>query len=154
MMQKLIGPALVVALLSGLGIGAQAALNNTIGKITGATLTGLLVNFLGGAAAGLFLAVVYLRQGSTAFSSIQASTLGIIVMSGLLGIGIITGVAYALPKIGVAAGLSAIIAAQMVVALVVDTLGLMGGRPIPLSWYRIVGIGLLALGTWAMLPKE
>ena len=152
-MQKLFGPALLIALLSGLAIGTQASLNSTIGKITGATLTGLLVNFLGGLAAGLFLAVVYLRQGTAAFSSIHVSTLGIIIASGLLGIGIITGVAYALPKTGVAAGLSAIIAAQMVVALVVDTLGLAGGRPIPLDWARIIGIGLLALGMWAILPK-
>lgn len=153
-MIKSIGPALIIAILSGLAIGTQAAFNSAIGKITGATLTGLLVNFLGGAAAGLFLAVIYLRQGSAAFSSIQPSTLGIIVVSGLLGIGIITGVAYALPKTGIAAGLSAIIAAQMVVALVVDTLGLLGGRPIQLSWARIIGIGLLALGTWTILPKE
>ena len=153
-MQKFIGPALVIALLSGLAIGTQSSLNSAAGKITGATLTGLLVNFLGGIAAGLLLAAVYFRQGNAVFSNIQASTLGIIVMSGLLGVGIITGIAYALPKIGVAAGLAAIIAGQMVVALVVDTLGLTGGQPIPLNWSRIVGIVLLALGTWAILPKK
>jgi len=48
-MQKLILAALVVALLGGLAIGAQASLNSAAGKIMGATLTGLLVNFLGGA---------------------------------------------------------------------------------------------------------
>ena len=153
-MQKFIAPALVIALLSGLAIGTQSSLNSAAGKITGATLTGLLVNFLGGIAAGLLLAVVYFRQGNAVFSSIQVSTLVIIVISGLLGVGIITGIAYALPQIGVAAGLAAIIAGQMVVALVVDTLGLTGGQPIPLNWSRIGGIVLLALGTWAILPKK
>jgi len=79
--------------------------------------------------------------------------LGIIVVSGLLGIGIIAGIAYALPKIGIAAGLSTIIAGQMAVAVLVDTFGLAGGQPIPLNWARIGGLGLLALGTWAILPK-
>ena len=51
-MQKSIWIALVVAVLSGLAIGVQAALNSAAGKIVGATLTGLLVNFTGGAAAG------------------------------------------------------------------------------------------------------
>ncbi len=78
----------------------------------------------------------------------------VIVISGLLGIGIITGVAYALPKIGVAAGLSAIIAGQMVVALIVDTFGLTGAKPIPISISRMIGILLLAVATWALLPKK
>ena len=70
-----------------------------------------------------------------------------------MGIVIITGIAYALPRIGVAAGLSTIIASQMVVAVLVDTFGLAGGQPIPLDWARIGGLGLLALGTWLILPK-
>ena len=146
-MQKSILPALIVALLSGLAIGAQSSFNSAAGKITGATLTGLLVNFLGGAAAGILLVAIYVRQGNATFSAIQAPMLGIIVVSGLLGIGIIAGIAYALPKIGIAAGLSTIIAGQMVVAVLVDTFGLAGGQPIPLNWARIGGLGLLALGT-------
>ena len=152
-MQKSIGIALAVAVLSGLAIGVQAALNSAAGKIVGATLTGLLVNFTGGAAAGVILAVMYLRLGNGGFSNLNPTSLGIIFASGLLGIGIITGVAYAFPKTGVAAGSAAIIASQMVVAVTVDTLGLMGGQPIPLSWMRIAGLGLLALGTWAILPR-
>jgi transporter family-2 protein len=152
-MQKSILPALIVALFSGLAIGAQSSLTTAAGKITGATMTGLLVNFFGGAAAGLLLVVIYVRQGKATFSAIQAPTLGIVVISGLIGIGIIAGVAYALPKIGIAAGLATIIAGQMAVAVLVDTFGLAGGQPIPLNWARIGGLGLLALGTWAILPK-
>jgi bacterial/archaeal transporter family-2 protein len=152
-MQKSIGIALVVTVLSGLAIGVQAALNSVAGKMVGATLTGLLVNFTGGAAAGVILAVMYLRLGNGGFSNLNPTSLGIIFISGLLGIGIITGVAYAFPKTGVAAGSAAIIASQMVVAVTVDTLGLTGGQPIPLSWMRIAGLGLLALGTWAILPR-
>jgi uncharacterized membrane protein YdcZ (DUF606 family) len=77
-----------------------------------------------------------------------------IIVSGLLGIGIIAGVAYALPKIGVAAGVSTLFAGQMAVAVVVDTFGLTGAEPIPLKWSRIGGLVLLALGTWALLPRK
>jgi len=152
-MQKSMWIALAVAVLSGLAIGVQATLNSAAGKIVGATLTGLLVNFTGGAAAGVILAVMYLRLGNGGFSNLNPTSLGIIFASGLLGIGIITGVAYAFPKTGIAAGSAAIIASQMVVAVTVDTLGLTGGQPIPLSWTRIAGLGLLALGTWAILPR-
>jgi transporter family-2 protein len=153
MMQKSIGIALVVAVLSGLAIGTQSALSSTAGKMVGATLTGLLVNFSGGAIAGVVLAAIYLRQGNAGFAGLNPTSMGILAISGLLGIGIITGVAYAFPKIGIAAGSAAIIASQMVVAVTVDTLGLTGGQPIPLSWMRMAGLGLLALGTWAILPR-
>jgi transporter family-2 protein len=152
-MQKTMWIALGVAVLSGLAIGVQATLNSAAGKIVGASLTGLLVNFSGGAVAGVILAAIYLRQGNAGFASLNPTSMGIITISGLLGIGIITGVAYAFPKTGIAAGSAAIIASQMVVAVAVDTLGLTGGQPIPLSWTRIAGLGLLALGTWAILPR-
>lgn len=153
-MPKTFWTAVVVALLSGAAIGAQSSLNTAAGKLSGPILTGLLVNFLGGAAAGLILTFLYVRQGSGAFAAAQPATLGLMLISGLLGIGIIAGIAYALPQIGLAAGLSTIIAGQMVVAIVVDTFGLAGGQPIPLNWSRLAGLALLALGTWAILPKE
>ena len=152
-MQKSILPAFIIALLSGLAIGAQSSFTSAAGKVTGAVLTGLLVNFIGGSAAGLLLIVVYARQGKTVFSAIQPPTLGIIAISGLIGLGIVSGVAYALPKIGIAAGLSTIIAGQMTVAILVDTFGITGGESIPLDWSRIGGLVLLALGTWAILPR-
>jgi transporter family-2 protein len=152
-MQRLILTSLIVALFSGLAIGVQSTLISVAGKNTGAMLTGLLVNALAGLASGLILFVVYFRQGNTTFSAIQAPTLGAIVVAGLLGIGIISGIAYALSKIGVAAGLSMIITGQMAMGVLVDTFGLADGQPIPLNWIRIGGLVLLALGTWFIVPK-
>lgn len=146
--------AIFIAILSGLAIGVQSSLNSAAGKMTGAVITGLLVNFSGGMASALLLLIIFIRQRDIEFLNIRPTIWVVIVISGLLGIGIITGVAYALPKIGVAAGLSAIIAGQMVVALIVDTFGLTGAKPIPISLSRIIGIVLLALGTWALLPKK
>ena len=152
-MQRLILTSLIVALFSGLAIGVQSTLISVAGKNTGAMLTGLLVNALAGLAAGLILFVVYFRQGNTIFSAIQAPTLGVIAVAGLLGIGIIAGIAYVLPKIGVAAGLSMIITGQMAMGVLVDTYGLTDGEPIPLNWARVGGLVLLALGTWFIVPK-
>jgi transporter family-2 protein len=152
-MQKLLVPSIIVALICGLAIGLQTSLNSAAGRNVGAILTGLLVNFMGGVISGLILIVIFARQGRTAFAAIQAPTLGMVTAAGLLGILIIAGVAFALPKIGVAAGISTIIAGQMSVAVVVDTFGLAGGDPIPFNAWRIVGLGLLAMGTWAILHR-
>jgi transporter family-2 protein len=152
-MQKSFLIAIFAALISGIAIGTQSSFTSTAGKVTGPILAGLLINFAAGASAGLFLFVVYIRKGNVPFSAIQAPTWGIILISGLLGIGVITGIAYSLPKIGIAAGLSTIFAGQMTVAVLVDTFGLTGGEPIPLNLSRIGGLALLALGTWFILPK-
>ncbi|MDH5607381.1 MAG: DMT family transporter, partial [Anaerolineae bacterium] len=88
------------------------------------------------------------------FMGIQLQTFWMVLGAGLLGIGIISGIAFALPKVGIAAGLSAIIAGQMAMAVFVDTFALAGGDPIPLNFSRLGGLLFLALGTWAILPKE
>lgn len=152
-MQKSVLIALAVATLSGLAIGVQSSLNSAAGKIVGATLTGLLVNLAAGIFASLILAVLYFRQGGFSFSMLQMPTFGIITAAGILGVGVITGIAFSLPKIGIAAGLSAIITGQMAIAIIIDTFGLTGGETIPLNWTRIGGLGLLALGAWAILPR-
>ena len=153
-MQRIILTSLIVALFSGLAIGVQSTLISMAGRNTGAMLTGILVNVAAGLAAGLLLIVVYLRPGNPSLPAIQAPTFGVIAVAGLLGIGIIGGIAYALPKLGVAAGLSMIITGQMAMGVLIDTLGLADGEPIPLNWARIGGIVLLALGTWFIVPKN
>jgi transporter family-2 protein len=153
-MQRIILTSLIVALFSGLAIGVQSTLISMAGRNTGAMLTGILVNVAAGLAAGLLLIVVYLRPGNPSLLAIQAPTFGVIAVAGLLGIGIIGGIAYALPKLGVAAGLSMIITGQMAMGVLIDTLGLADGEPIPLNWARIGGIVLLALGTWFIVPKN
>jgi transporter family-2 protein len=153
-MQKSLIVALLVALASGLAIGSQSSLTNASGRLAGATLTGLLINFLGGLSAGAVLLAITLRQGPGFLSGLRGPTLAIIFIAGLLGIGIITGVAYSLPKVGVAAGLSALIAGQMTVGVLVDSFGLIDGQPIPLNLSRVAGLALLALAVWALLPKK
>ena len=152
-MQKSILAALVVALFSGLAVGVQSSFINVAGKNTGAILTGLLVNIFAGIAAGLLVVIVYAQPGNSALSTIQAQTWGVMLVAGLLGIGVIAGIAYSLPKTGVAAGLSMIITGQMIVGVLVDmfVLKILISLPVIMNWTG--GLGLLALGTWAIVPK-
>jgi bacterial/archaeal transporter family-2 protein len=131
----------------------QSSLISAAGKKIGTTLTGLLVNAFAGIGAGLLLVVVSVRSGDYTFPAVQASVVGLMAVAGLLGIGVFLGIAYALPKFGVAAGLSMIITGQMMVGVVVDIFGLADGQPIPLNWVRIGGLCLLALGTWVIVLK-
>jgi transporter family-2 protein len=87
-------------------------------------------------------------QGLTASSAV------IVIAAGALGVAIIAGAAYALPRIGIAAGLATIILGQMAIALLVDTFGWGGAPPAPLRLERLAGLGLLLIGTWLILPRQ
>jgi transporter family-2 protein len=78
----------------------------------------------------------------------------VVIAAGALGLLIIAGAAYALPRIGIAAGLATIILGQMVVALLVDTFGWGGAPPLPLRIERLAGLVMLLIGTWLVLPRQ
>ena len=152
-MQEKMIVALVVAAGSGIAIGLQATLNNWAGRLVGPTGTGLLVNFVGGLIAGVFLLLLLPGHDVLKRGALNGVAPFILLASGTIGIAIITGIAYSLPRIGIAAGLSAIILGQMLIAVVVDSLGWGGAGPIPLSVARIAGLVLLLFGTWLLLYR-
>jgi transporter family-2 protein len=78
----------------------------------------------------------------------------VVIAAGALGLVIIAGAAYALPRVGIAAGLATIIFGQMIVALFVDTFGWGGAPPLPLQLERIAGVAMLLVGTWLVLPRQ
>jgi transporter family-2 protein len=143
-----------VAVLSGLAIGLQVTLNGLTGRLIGARNTGLLVNASGGLIALLLILVLALTRQGIAWSQITRLTWMQVGLAGLLGIGIIMGIAFALPRVGVAAGLASVLLGQLAFAIVIDTLGWGGGTPIPLSPSRLAGLLLVLIGAWLLLPKS
>jgi transporter family-2 protein len=143
-----------VALLSGLAVALQVTLNSLAGRLIGARNTGLLVTASGGLLALLLiLALTVTRQG-IAWPQITRLTWLQMGLAGLLGIGILTGIAFALPRLGVAAGLACVLLGQLAFAIVIDTLSWGGGTPIPLTLSRLAGLLLVLIGAWLLLPKS
>ncbi len=140
-MEKTLLFALVIGLFSGLAIGLQGTFNSWAGRLIGPIGTGLLVNITGGVVAGLLLLFVGNRYIED-WGVVTGKALPFIVLSGILGVGIIAGVAFSLPRIGVAAGLSVLIFGQLLVGVIVDSLGLSGGGAIPLTALRVPGVGI------------
>lgn len=145
--------ALVVAMGSGLAIGAQSTLINFAGRLLGPVRTGLVVNFAGGVIAGIVLIALTLFTQAMPSTAIMKPVIPIAAAAGTLGLGIVAGIAYSLGRVGVAAGFATIIFGQMLVAVLVDTQGWGGAVPIPLRPERLVGLGLLVVGAWLVLPR-
>jgi transporter family-2 protein len=143
----------IVALFTGIAIGTQSTITSRVGNIIGDVRTGLFTNFIGGLIAGLFVLIVFFCDG-TASWSVPRTILGFVGLSGLLGIFIITGISFSLQRAGVAAGLATIILGQLVLSTLVDTWGIGGAEPIPLSFQRVLGLLVTALGVLLLLPRN
>jgi transporter family-2 protein len=146
--------ALFVAMATGLAIGCQSTLTNWAGRLTGPLRSGLLINLAGGAIAALVVVAASLLTVSKPMQGLTRSTGALVIVAGALGLAIIAGAAFALPRVGIAGGLATIILGQMLVALLVDTLGWGGAPPLPLRLERLAGVALLLLGTWLVLPRQ
>jgi transporter family-2 protein len=76
-----------------------------------------------------------------------------LLVSGTLGILVITGVSFSLQRTGVTAGLAAILMGQLLVGLIADSTGLGGVDPIPFEFRRVLGLGVMALAVYLLLPR-
>jgi len=141
------------ALITGIAIGVQATFSGRVGSAIGDVQTGILTNLVGGLAAGLILTAILAARGTGKLQLSQRDVV-MLVSSGILGILIITGISFSLQRAGVAAGLATVILGQLMISAVVDTLGLGGAEPIPLSLARISGLVLMGASVFLLVPKS
>jgi transporter family-2 protein len=141
------------ALFTGIAIGVQSMLSSRVGTMIGNLRTGVLTNALGGLIAILLFLVLLLINGK-GFWQIPGTAFIMLVIAGTLGILIITGVAFSLQRTGVAAGLATIILGQLVVSVIIDSKGYGGVPPIPVTLPRVLGLIVMALGVYLLLPKK
>lgn len=144
--------AVIVALGSGIAIGAQSAITGRAGQIVGPVRTGILMNFAGGVLAGLILLALLAVQGVSAWQLTRTDVV-LFIIAGALGLVIIGSLAYGLPRAGVAAGLATVILGQMLIAVIVDVVGLGGMDPIPIDARRIIGLVVMAVAVYLLLPR-
>ena len=143
----------VGALLTGAAIGIQATLSSRSGAMIGPIRTGLFTNVLGGLAALVVLGVV-VAFGWQERGPVPAQAIKMMVAAGIAGVFIVVGISFSLQYTGITAGLAAVILGQMTISAVVDSLGVGGAEPIPLSGVRIAGLLVMAVSVYLLLPRD
>ena len=143
----------MTALITGIAISMQSTLGGRIGSLIGSFKTGVLMNAIGGLIAVLILLVLLIIKGR-GFWQLPAPALIMLIIAGALGILIVTGVSFAMQKAGVAVGLASLILGQMILSVIVDAKGWGGAAPIPITWSRIAGLLVMAVGVYLLLPKK
>lgn len=140
--------ALVVAAVAGIAMAIQGSLNSVVGKTTGLLEATLVVHVLGAATAAVLLFLVRFGPG-------ELAQIGQVpwwaFLGGPVGVVIIYGVVASIPKVGVALATTAIIVGQVSMAMLIDHFGLFGLKEVPFTWWKVVGLALLAAGARFML---
>jgi len=142
----------LLAALTGMAIAVQSTITSRVGAQLGDIRTGILTNTMGGVIAGGMMLVWLLREGPEAWK-VPPVLIGVTAVSGLLGIIIITGISFSLQRAGVAAGLAGVIFGQLLISAVIDSLGVGGADPIPLTLSRILGLLVTGFGVYLLLPR-
>jgi transporter family-2 protein len=145
--------ALLAAIGSGVLIGTQASLTSRVGELIGSMRAGLVINAAGGTIAISILLLLIASQGIGGWG-ISNRVLVLALSAGALGVMIIAGVAFSLQGTGVAAGVASMVMGQMIIGTIIDTTGISGADPIPLTLQRVAGLVVMALAIYLLLPRS
>jgi len=136
-------PLIIIAVIGGAAITLQGQLMGLMDKTIG-TKESVFITYAGG---GLLAGVLMLaaRGGNLkAWQLVPWYSLG----AGVVGLLIVGTIGYTVPRLGLTRAFTIIIAAQLIVAALMDHFGLLGAVTRPLDLSRLLGIGILVLGVW------
>jgi transporter family-2 protein len=143
----------LVALLTGIAIAVQSTVTSRVGGVIGDIRTGILTNTMGGITAGTLMLIWLLREGPQTWK-VPPVVIGVTALSGILGVLIVTGISFSLQRAGIAAGLASVILGQLALSFIIDSIGIGGVEPIPVSATRILGLLVSGFGVYLLLPKS
>lgn len=143
----------MTALITGIAIGIQSFLSGRAGNLIGPTNTGFWTNFIGGILAGILI-LFFSKFVNPKYGQITKPAFLVILASGALGILIITGISFSISRAGMAAGLAAVIFGQLLFGVIADSIGIAGSAPIPLDLRRIMGLIIMAISVFLLLPRK
>ncbi len=141
---------MLLALVAGLGGAVQIAVQARLGERVGSLEAMATASLIG---ALLALAVLLAARRSLAGLGDAAGAPKWMLVGGAMSALIILAITVAGPRIGVVATTAVIIAAQFTLATAIDRFGWFGVERIAVSWTRVVGIGLLFVGTALTLRR-
>ncbi len=139
----------IVGVLGGIAIGFQNPLAAMLGRRLG-ILESVFIIHIGGA---LVAGVPLLLLGGGGLAAWRAAP-PYALAAGALGVVLIGAIAFTIPRIGVAAAVGVIVAAQLTIGAWLDHHGYLGTTVRPVDPGRVIGIVLLLVGAWLVLRRS
>ncbi len=133
----------IVAVAVGIAGALQVLVNSSLNRSAGLPLTTLVVNVT----ATVTILVIYLvfsRESPAVLKNADWYS----YLGGVLGVIIVMGSTYLIPKLGITSASSIIIVTQLFFAMVADHFGMFGIRHIPVDPVRIAALLLMIAGIY------
>jgi bacterial/archaeal transporter family-2 protein len=142
-------PVLATVIAGGL-VALQAPINSTLGKSVG-TFAAASVSF--GIGFAILVTITLVAGGGFGDVGKAADLRWYYLTGGLLGAAYVTTVLVSVRTLGAGGVTAATIAGQLTMAVLVDRAGILGLEQRGLTLQRVVGIALLAAGTFLVIRE-
>ena len=134
---------IIIGLVGGIAVGLQSPMASIITQRLGLFESVFIVH-IGGALIAL-IPLLYFGGGKlTEWRSIPWYVLG----AGVFGLVVIGSISYMIPRVGVAAAITTIVAGQLLVGTILDHYGLLGAKGRSMDLTRVFGLVVVLLGVW------
>ena len=131
-----------IALLSGALMSVQGVFNTQLTKTTGMWVSNGWVQF----SAFLLCLVAWLFAGRDSISALAKVEPKYVLLGGVIGAGITWTVIKSMEQLGPAKAALLIVISQLIVAYVIELMGLFGVEKEPLEWRKVIGMGIALVG--------
>ena len=134
---------ILIGLAGGVAVGIQSPLASMISQRLGLFESVFIVH-LGGALVALIPLLIYSGGKLGQWRSLPWYTLA----AGVFGLIVIGAISYMIPRVGVAAAITTIVAGQLMVGTILDHFGLLGAAEKSLDVTRVIGLAVVLVGVW------
>ncbi len=134
---------ILIGLAGGAAVGLQSPMASMISQRLGIFESVFIVH-LGGAIIALLPLLFYSGGKLSQWRTVPWYTLG----AGIFGLIVIGAISYMIPRVGIAASITAIVAGQLLVGTLLDHFGLLGASVRSLDITRVLGMAVVLVGVW------
>lgn len=144
---SMIAISIVLTVVVGMAIATQTLFAGVLGHHVGVMESVFIIHLGGLVAAGAYLLIL----GGGNLGAWKTAPWYVLLFGGLLGVVIVGGYAFVIPKIGLAPAITLAVSSQLILSALLSHYGVMGAVQQPLTMSRIAGILVLLVGTWLIV---
>jgi len=134
---------ILLAAIGGVAVTIQGQFMGLLDKNMG-TLESVFITYSSGGLLAAVAMIVYRGGNLKAVQTVPWYSLS----AGLVGLVIVGTISYTVPRLGLSKAFTIIVAAQFIVAALLDHYGLLGAAVRPMDLSRLAGMVLLVTGVW------
>jgi transporter family-2 protein len=134
---------ILIGLAGGIAVGIQSPMASMITQRLG-LFESVFIIHIGGAIIALIPLLIYGGGKLSQWRSVPWYVLG----AGVFGLVVIAAISFMIPRVGVAAAITTVVAGQVLAGALIDHFGLLEAHLRPMDLTRAIGLAVVLFGVW------